>query len=336
MSAAALSDELWRQALVNCPRSTLITVPLVCKRFSTHIDRILYHKVNVNFRQALLFFRTLRGRPALGGNVRYLHLQRAEFCIDGAAFEAALASLTGVRNLHILCPIDVKAFVQHFRAPLLSFTYGLPVCDTVYQFLVQQPSITAISLYHPLHRDPTPTFLPALEKVEALSEDLADLIVGAPVQHIVFRYRSEEWVTQPVVPPQFFALSNAVIVRVECMACQLVDQAELDLHLPNLETLVVTQDVTWGDRQASDEYPQLAIGLARKLTRLQKLELLIVVTELRSLHATIFCQALRDYCQAPQLLKFVFHSGTKCLRWADFRVSNSIPTERPLSTCTTH
>ncbi|KAJ7828187.1 hypothetical protein B0H13DRAFT_2118094 [Mycena leptocephala] len=295
MSAAALSDELWRQALVNCPRSTLITFPLVCKRFSTHIDRILYRKVNVNFRQALLFFRTLRGRPALGGN----------FCLDGAAFEAALASLTGVRDLRILCPIDVNAFVQHFRAPLLSFTYGLPVCDTVYQFLVQQPSITAISLYHPLHRDPTPTFLPALEKVEALSEDLADLIVGAPVQHIIFRYRSEERVTQPV----------------------LVDQAELDLHLPNLETLVVRQD---------DEYPQLAIGLAKKLTRLRKLQLLIVVTELSPLHATIFCQALHDYCQAPQLHQFVFHSGRKCLCWADFRVSNSIPTERPLSTCTTH
>jgi hypothetical protein len=46
-------------------------------------------------------------------------------------------------------------------------------------------------------------------------------------------------------------LSATAIVRVECMACQLIDQAELDLHLPNLETLVVRQDVTWGDRRAS-------------------------------------------------------------------------------------
>ncbi|KAJ7907064.1 hypothetical protein B0H13DRAFT_2332680 [Mycena leptocephala] len=199
MSAAALSDELWRRALVNCPRSTLIAFPLVCKLFSSHIDRILYRKVSVDFRQALLLFRTLRGRPALGGKV-------------------SISTF--------LCPINVKGLVQHFRAPLLSFTYGLPVCDTIYQFLVQQPSIIAISLYHPLHRDPTPTFLPALEKVEALSEDLADLIVGAAVRHIIFRYRPEERVTQPVVPPKFFGLSATAIVRVECMACQLVDQAD--------------------------------------------------------------------------------------------------------------
>ncbi|KAJ7909357.1 hypothetical protein B0H13DRAFT_2330405 [Mycena leptocephala] len=178
--------------------------------------------------------------------VRYLYLQNAEFCHDGTAFEVSLASLTHLRDFHILCPVDVQALVTCLHAPLRAFTYGFPVCDTIYQFLVQQPTITTISLHHPVHRDPAPTFLPALETVEALSEDLADLIVGTRVRHITFRYRPEERVTQPVVPPIFFGLSDAAIVRVVCLACQLVDQEQLDLHLPDLETLVVLQDVTWG------------------------------------------------------------------------------------------
>ncbi|KAJ7928223.1 hypothetical protein B0H13DRAFT_2311764 [Mycena leptocephala] len=227
MSTAAsrrLSDELWRRILINCPYSNLATFGLISKQYSTFSDRILYHKVHLSFPRALLFFRTLRGRPALGANVRYLYLQNAQFCHDGAAFEASLASLTHLRDLHILCPVDVHALVTCLRAPLHSFTYGFPVCQTIHRFLVQQRTITAISLHHPVHQDPTPTFLPALETVEALSEDLADLIVGARVRHITFRYRPEERVTQPV----------------------LVDQEQLDVHLPDLETLVVLQDVTWG------------------------------------------------------------------------------------------
>jgi hypothetical protein len=183
--------------------------------------------------------------------IRYFHLHNTEFRHEGPTFEAALSSMVHVRYLHILCPVDVHALLKCFHAPLLTFTYGHPVCDTLREFLLWQPTITAISLYHPLRRDPTLQFLPALEKVEALSHDLADLIVGARVQHIKFRYRPEERVMQPVVPAIFFALSDVPVVRVECLACQLVDQEELDLHLPNLETLVVLQDVKWGGHQAS-------------------------------------------------------------------------------------
>ncbi|KAJ6490988.1 hypothetical protein C8R45DRAFT_1096523 [Mycena sanguinolenta] len=150
-----------------------------------------------------------------------------------------------------MCPVDVQALVDRLRAPLRTFTYGLPTCPTFHRFLAQQPYITSISLYHRLDRNPTSWFLRMLEEVQALYGDLPDLIVGAPVRYLKFRYNPGEHVTQPVLPPIFFQLSAVPIVHVECMACQLVDHDQLDEHLPDLETLVVSQDITWGDRSQS-------------------------------------------------------------------------------------
>jgi hypothetical protein len=71
MSAAVarLSDEQWRQILVHCPRSTTKAFALVSHKYSHFADRILYRRVSLSFPQALLLFRTLRGRSALGANV---------------------------------------------------------------------------------------------------------------------------------------------------------------------------------------------------------------------------------------------------------------------------
>ncbi|KAF7336555.1 hypothetical protein MSAN_02287700 [Mycena sanguinolenta] len=253
MSALRISAELWRNILLYCPYATTVSFTFICQQFRTVSERIRYRKVRLSYRQALLFFRTLHDRPSLGAHVRSLYLHRPDSSVrhEGSAFEAALTSMTGLWGLQIMCPVDVQALLGYCHAPLRSFTYGLPSCDALREFLAQQPFITSIRLYHPLNRDPTPWFLPMLEKVEALTVDLADLIVGAPVRRISFRYRPEERVTQPVKPPIFFTLSAVPVVHVECMACQLVHYNELDRFLPSLETLVVLQDVTWGDRTES-------------------------------------------------------------------------------------
>ncbi|KAJ6585955.1 hypothetical protein B0H19DRAFT_1250700 [Mycena capillaripes] len=256
---------------------------------------------------------------------------------EGPSFEAALASMTCVRDLHILCPVDPQALVDHFRAPLRSFTYGFPMCDTLYQFLGQQPTITSLALRQPLgSRTPEPSFLPCLERVEALVEDLGDLIVGAPVRELKFRYRPEEKATHPFLPATFFNLSAVHLTRVELMACQLVDESELNLYLPSLETLVILQDSTWGGRRASEAYPQLITDLARQLTRLRNLRLLIVITELGVRQANSFCQALRHHCRASLLHQFVFHGSTTCYHWVDITVQDSDTVICPLSDCTKH
>ncbi|KAF7341810.1 hypothetical protein MSAN_02035900 [Mycena sanguinolenta] len=337
MSVSRLSAQLWCEILFLCPHSTTIVFALICRNFRAFADRILYRKVRLSYHRALLFFRTLHGQPALGKHVRLLHLHRAESVRhEGPEFEAALSCMKQLHSLHIMCPIDVKALVNCLRTPLRTFTYGLPSCDTFHRFLVQQPYITSICLHHRLNREPSSWFLPMLEKVEALSEDLADLIVGAPVRRLKFRYQPAERVTQPVVPPIFFHLSAVPIVHVECMACQLVDHDQLDIYLPHLETLVVSQDITWGDRLESNAYSRLANDLAGKLTRLPNLVLFIVVTDLGSPQAHRFCQALRRHCRAPRLGEFVFHTHNKCFRWSDFRLVDSTPTERLLIDCISH
>ncbi|KAF7373530.1 hypothetical protein MSAN_00563400 [Mycena sanguinolenta] len=236
----------------------------------------------------------------------------------GPPLEAALSSMAGLFALHIMCPVDVQALVDCCRAPLRTFTYGLPACDRLRRFLALQLFITSIHLYHPLNRDPTSDFLPMLERVEALTDDLADLVVGAPVRQIKFRYRLEERETQPVKPPIFFALSAVSVVHVECMACQLVDYDELDCFLPCLETLVILQDATWGDHTTSLKYPQLANNLAVKLTRLPRLVRLVIITELGTRQRHQFCQSLRHRGKAVQLHTFAFHTGAKCLCWDNF------------------
>ncbi|KAJ6449874.1 hypothetical protein C8R45DRAFT_1114430 [Mycena sanguinolenta] len=337
MAVSHISAEFWQRILLYCPDSTALSFALVCKNFCAFIDRILYRIVRLSYPQALLFFRTLHGRPALGKNIRLLHLHNA-YAVhhEGPAFEAALSSMKHLHLLYIMCPIDVQALVGHLRARLRRFKYGRPSCDTFHRFLAQQPFITSIALYHRLNRDPSSWFLPMLEKVEALTSDLPDLLVGAPVRHIKFRYLPGQHITQPVVPPIFFGLSAVSIVHVECMACQLVDHHELEQYLPNHQTLVVLQDITWGNHCESEAYRQLADDLATKLTRLPKLVLLIVVTELGSYQAQHFCQALRRHCRAPRLGEFVFHTLNKCLRWRDFRIVDSTPIECPLIECTSH
>ncbi|KAJ6468860.1 hypothetical protein C8R45DRAFT_1105498 [Mycena sanguinolenta] len=194
----------------------------------------------------------MSGTRKSGSGECLLHLHHADAVRhEGPAFEAALSFMPHLHSLHIMCPVDVQALVGYLRAPLRKFTYGLPSCDTFHRFLAQQPFITSIALYHRLNRDPSSWFLPMLEKVEALTSDLPDLLVGAPVHHIKFRYLPGQHVTQPIVPPIFFELSAVSIVHVECMACQLVDYHELERYLPNLKTLVVSQDITWGNRRES-------------------------------------------------------------------------------------
>ncbi|KAJ6488185.1 hypothetical protein C8R47DRAFT_1213647 [Mycena vitilis] len=336
-----LSDELWQRIL--CPGGVRVVIAWGrASRKNLPLARALvFRSARLSVARAILFFRSLSRNPTLGRYVRYLTLYpTGSFVHQGPAFEAALASMTAVREFHILCPVDVQALLAHFRAPLRTLTYAFPVYDTFYEFLLGQPAITDISFhreFQPLGPRATPeNFLPGLQKVDALVEDLPELIAGAPVRALKFRYRPTELITQPYLPRMFFTLSAVSLVRVELMACQLADGEELDLFLPSLERLVVLQDGTWGLRCASDSYPQLVENLAKRITRLRRLRVLIVVTELRARQAKIFYQAVRHHCQAPLLRHFVFHAFDACYHWPDVRALDSDPQVRQLSLCNHH
>ncbi|KAJ7029542.1 hypothetical protein C8F04DRAFT_1187567 [Mycena alexandri] len=208
---------------------------------------------------------------------------------------------------------------------ITTFTYGVPNCDALYYFLVQQHWIRCLSLYHPLvHPRFNPRSLPSwflghLVQVEAPVDNICDLIVGAPVHRIKFRYSDFEISHGSYLPLNFIALSSETLTHLECLASQLVNATEADfcLYLPALRLL--------------HQFVSLITDLAKQLTSLGSLKELILRTSFGDSEATIVSRALRDHCHAPLLRNLWFHSAVSCYHWDNFLESVPVGISRAMS-----
>ncbi|KAJ7024513.1 hypothetical protein C8F04DRAFT_1270211 [Mycena alexandri] len=335
------SDELYVEVLSHATPSTAATMALAARRFPTIVAPVLYRHVVLGFAAAALFFHTLRLKPELGSLVISLHFlaTTSEGRHEGEDFDAAISSLTEVETLHIMCPIDVETLLTRFAAFLTTFTYGVPICDTLYPFLLQQHWISSLSLYHPLvhprfNNAALPSwFLGHLVQVEAPIDNICDLIVGAPVRRLKIRYSELELQHRPYLPMTFIGLSASKFTHLEVLATQLLNATRDDfrLHLPALRVLVVVADVSWGSaRGASAQFLPLVTDLAKALTALRALERLVVLTQFGGRQARTFCQALRNHCRAPLLRRFWFHGMSSCYYWRKLFDLESTPYVKPL------
>ncbi|KAJ7041342.1 hypothetical protein C8F04DRAFT_1253042 [Mycena alexandri] len=131
MSTAAGSvfpDELYVEVASHATASTA-----AASRFSRPVARHLYFRIALSSSAAPLFFLTLRLKPALGQLVFFLHFLSTTSSgrHESDDFETAIASLTDVNTLHIMCPIDVDVLLTKFSSLLKVFTCRIPVCDSM-------------------------------------------------------------------------------------------------------------------------------------------------------------------------------------------------------------
>ncbi|KAJ7033271.1 hypothetical protein C8F04DRAFT_1261086 [Mycena alexandri] len=258
MSTAAGSvfpDELYVEVASHATTSTAAAMALAASRFSRPAARHLYFCIALSSSAAPLFFRTLRLKPALGQLVFFLHFLSTTSSgrHEGDDFEAAIASLTDVNTWHIMCPIDVDVLLTKFSSLLKVFTCRIPVCDSMYHFLVQQPHIASICLRHPIinPRFTTPSrpnwFLCNLNHVDAPADNICGLIVGAAVDRIRICYTQFDLQHMVYLPLIFLELSDSKVTHLDVSVTQLLQgpQDALRLHLPALYLLIVRADGSW-------------------------------------------------------------------------------------------
>ncbi|KAK7035620.1 hypothetical protein R3P38DRAFT_2517457 [Favolaschia claudopus] len=334
----SLSNEIQRRISQFSSDSTLLALTLVNQRFRTSAEFFLYQAIyNLSFARALLFFRSLDARPILGSRVLLLHLCQSSSRHEGTVFRSALASMTNLRLLYIMGPVDFKDILFSLNATLRVFRYGLPIDSHVHQFLSQQHRISALSLYYPLFsqgrgevRVPD-NFLPSLREIEARHFDVYTLIDGADVHSIKFRYPHSRDIAQECARPDFFVHSLVPITELDCLAVQLLDYAQLDEFLPALQRLIIRPDIMWGVDDPTPEYPELAMELVRKLRHLSSLNLFVVATRYRTRAVEPIQRALVQHI--THFRRFVFHTHNRCLYWDDFLASHSSTVTQYLADC---
>ncbi|KAK7046355.1 hypothetical protein R3P38DRAFT_3420992 [Favolaschia claudopus] len=337
MSSPAISNEIRRRIAQFCATSTLLSLTLVNQDFRAFAEFFLYQYVRLPFPQALQFFRSLHTRPILGSYVRLLHLHRSSSRHQGTVFRSGLASMTNLRLLYIMGPVDFQDVLFCLDATLRTFRYGLPIDSFVRRFLSQQQHIFALSLYYPLYFEAhgeasVPLdFLPSLREIEARHFDVHTLIDGADVHSVKFVYPHSRADEQDVVRPSFFGHSLVPITELDCLAVQLLDYARLDDFLPALQRLIVRPDIMWGVDDPTPQYPGLARDLVLKLRRLSSLRLFVVATRYRSGAVEPIQRALNHYID--HFHRFVFHTHNRCLQWDDFLASPPIAVTQRLENC---
>ncbi|KAK7017360.1 hypothetical protein R3P38DRAFT_3320663 [Favolaschia claudopus] len=337
MASAAIPNEIGRRIAQFSSTSTLFTLTLVNRNFYTLAEILLYRLISLPFPQALLFFRTLQSKPVLGSYVRSLHLHQSGARHEGEIFRAALASMTRLRRLYIMGPVDFQCVLSSLHTSLVTLRYGLPVTNRVRQFLARHRTIRILSLYHPLGmQSPMPLdFLPNLREIEAQPDDVFTLIDGSAVHSVKFRY-PVPW-DVPLLHRACFESSLVPITELDCMAYQLVDFDQLDLFLPALKKLVVRPDIMWGLHESTNDYPPLVNRLVRKLARLRDLRLLVVVTPYQTCDVEPFQHAInRHITHFTHFHRFVFHTHNRCISWDDFLARRPISKIQSLNSCRGH
>ncbi|KAJ7699409.1 hypothetical protein B0H16DRAFT_1749443 [Mycena metata] len=299
--------ELYVEFISHATPSTAAAIALTARQFQALVAPLLYRDVVLTFTAARLFFRTLRLNPELGGRVRSLRLLGTRHH-EGEDFNAAIECLTDVKALHIMCPVDLDTLLTKFSSILTTFTYGSPITDDLYHFLLQQHYIHHLSIYHPVvrpglwKRTRATWFLGHLVQVEAHMDDICHLIVGAHVERLKIRYSEPELPQAPYLPMKFIALSSSKLTHLEVSAAQFLDTTrdELTRFLPALRMLILVEDFTWGSREhVSEHFEPRVVDLADKLTALPALRRIAVVTQFGAPQATAFYHALRNHCRAP-------------------------------------
>ncbi|KAJ7020196.1 hypothetical protein C8F04DRAFT_1196948 [Mycena alexandri] len=254
--ATRFPDELYVEVASHATASTQAAMALTARRLPDIVAPFLYSHVVLAFSAAPLFFRTLRLRPELRRLVIFLHFlaTTSHGRHEGDDFEAAIASLIEVQTLHIMCLIDVDTLLTKFASLLKAFTCGIPVCDSMYHFLVQQPHITTLSIHHTIvhprfeHPGRPAWFLGNLNQVDAPIDNICDLIVGTAVRRLRIRYTEFDLLHRAYLPLIFIGLSSARFTHLDVSVTQILQAYGDDLcvHLPALRLLIVRGDSSWG------------------------------------------------------------------------------------------
>ncbi|KAJ7032308.1 hypothetical protein C8F04DRAFT_1262055 [Mycena alexandri] len=199
-----------------------------------------------------------------------------------ASTQAAMA-LTARRLPDIVAPF---LYSHVARTRKTAFTCGIPVCDSMYHFLVQQPHITTLSIHHTIvhprfeHPGRPAWFLGNLNQVDAPIDNICDLIVGTAVCRLRIRYTEFDLLHRAYLPLIFIGLSSARFTHLDVSVTQILQAYGDDLcvHLPALRLLIVRGDSSWGSSGvASHRYTPVVISLAKQFTNLRSLERLIIL-----------------------------------------------------------
>ncbi|KAJ7122458.1 hypothetical protein C8R44DRAFT_736149 [Mycena epipterygia] len=313
-----LVDDVLSEILSYADTRTLLQVALVsCSTQNVACDA-LYRKICVSAFRAGQLCQTLAALKQCAERVITLRIRHKDAGIlHGIAFEAAFANMKHLQTLHLEVPVDTHALLRSFTGSLTTFTSSQPVSDSIYKLLLRQTTITILGLEEGLekfHRiDVSPGLLPNLIRVRAPPRDVESLVPGRPVRHVRFHYTPQDAKLRPTVQLGFFLGCTVPLLRLDLMACQLINQPDLETLFSELRHLTVFQDDTWGKRRGSRNLEDELWFMADATCDLPKLCTLVVVTTLARKKALMIYDAVKTYSTAPRFRVLAIHTRDRCI-----------------------
>ncbi|KAJ7099167.1 hypothetical protein C8R44DRAFT_888620 [Mycena epipterygia] len=305
-----LVDDVLSEILSYADTRTLLQVALVSRSTQNVVSDALYHKICVSASVLANCVIALRIRHKDAG---MLHC---------TAFEAAFANMKHLQTLHLEVPVDTRVLLRSFTGSLTMFTSSQPVSDSIYKFLFRQTTITILGLEEGLEEfhciDVSPGLLPNLIRVRAPPRDVESLVPGRPVRHVRFHYTPQDAKLRPTVQLGFFLGCTVPLLHLDLMACQLINQPDLETLFSELRHLTVFQDDTWGKCCGSRNLEDELWFMADATSDLPKLRTLVIVTTLTRKKALMIYDAVKTYSATPRLRVLTIHTRDRCMCWSNF------------------
>ncbi|KAJ7104827.1 hypothetical protein C8R44DRAFT_746095 [Mycena epipterygia] len=293
-----LVDNVLSEILNYADTRTLLQVALVSRNTQNFASDALYRKICVSAFCAGQLCQTLAALKQRAERVIALRIRHKDAgMLHGTAFEAAFANMKHLQTLHLEVPVDTRALLRSFTGSLTTFTSS-------------QPEFHCI--------DVSPGLLPNLIRVRAPPRDVESLVPGRPVRHVRFHYTPQDAKLRPTVQLGFFLGCTVPLLRLDLMACQLINQPDLETLFSELRHLTVFQDDTWGKRCGSRNLEDELWFMADATSDLPKLRTLVIVTTLTRKKALMIYDAVKTYSAAPRLHVLAIHTRDRCMCWSNF------------------